>query len=247
MTNHEERRILIEKLQKIDERIRAEIIDSNDMVDPITDGPVNVDEYLNSGHRVLWVLREPYDETEGGVASGGGWSLTEGFLNQPDIDKRIGKSNKTWFPIIYVTHGIFTGQGTRWNDLDDIPKKRDMAQILKKVAVVNLKKLPGLTKSDMRVVTSAYEKHRDIILEQIDALAPWIVILAGTEIEPLKQDLGISDQRGVKEGHCTVYVNKGRIYVAGYHPSQRSMVQQKYVDDYLQAIETGRMLCQILR
>lgn len=242
MTNHEERRLMIDKLKRINERINTEIVDPNGMIDPITDGPVNLDEYLNSGHRVLWILKEPYDETDGGVASGGGWSLTEGFLNQPDIYDRIGKSNKTWYPIIYVNHGIFQGHGTRWDDLDDVPKKHDMALIMKKVAVINLKKLPGLTKSDMNVVAEAYIKHRDIIMEQIDALAPWIVIFAGSAIEPLKQDLGISDQKGVKEGHCTIYVKNGRTYIAGYHPAQTQLTQQVYVDDMLQAIETGRLL-----
>ena len=39
-----------------------------------------LEAYL-SGTRVMWVLKEPYDETEGGNPSGGGWNMFEAFDN----------------------------------------------------------------------------------------------------------------------------------------------------------------------
>ena len=46
---------------------------------PITDGVVNIECYLASSPRVLWILKEPWEDLKEGE-KGGGWSLTRDLI-----------------------------------------------------------------------------------------------------------------------------------------------------------------------
>lgn len=47
---------------------------------PIRDGIADEEAYLESGLKVAWILKEPYDDfNENGMPCGGGWSLTKLF------------------------------------------------------------------------------------------------------------------------------------------------------------------------
>ena len=67
----------IEKLVREEERIQAVI--QREYVGrqnawPIPDGVVNLQQYIESSPRILWILKEPY--CDGKTCTGGGWSLT---------------------------------------------------------------------------------------------------------------------------------------------------------------------------
>ena len=42
---------------------------------PIKDGIYSAEKYLSAPLRLMWVLKEPYDEVDNGIAGGGGWSI----------------------------------------------------------------------------------------------------------------------------------------------------------------------------
>ena len=81
---------------------------SNDELWPIPDGIYvpepkagteaadlsTLEAYL-SGTRVMWVLKEPYDETEGNSPSGGGWNLFGAFDNDDAWANRTWQSSST--------------------------------------------------------------------------------------------------------------------------------------------------------
>lgn len=52
-------------IANIDERICKEIVDPTDDTAPLLDGIINPDLYFNRSltkYRILWILKEPYDD-----------------------------------------------------------------------------------------------------------------------------------------------------------------------------------------
>jgi len=65
----------------------------------------------------------------------------------------------TFQPIIYTTYGIFNRVWS-WDDMPYISAAPDMALLLRSIAFINAKKLPGLTRANDDEVLSAYHAAR---------------------------------------------------------------------------------------
>ncbi len=87
------------RIEEIERAIWDNYIDENDKAEPIIDGIVDISGYLQSKPKILWILKEPYDDEEGGIASGGGWHFANNFLTKDDFYERMGRSRSTWHPI----------------------------------------------------------------------------------------------------------------------------------------------------
>ena len=49
-------------------------------VEPIYDGLVDAEAYLASKPKVMWILKEPYDDFDAeGMPAGGGWTMFKDF------------------------------------------------------------------------------------------------------------------------------------------------------------------------
>ena len=78
-----------------------ELCMNGDTIDAIPDGVYSAERYLKARKRIMWVLKEPYDEiSELGYPCGGGWQVSEAF-DAPGAWK-----NPTWQSMIYATYGI---------------------------------------------------------------------------------------------------------------------------------------------
>ena len=86
--------------QKIKQCAQNNNLNSSE-VEPIPDGIYDAEKYLSTTPRILWILKEPYDDfTEEGKPYGGGWPLYAAYDNY-DAWK-----NPTWQPMIYISYGI---------------------------------------------------------------------------------------------------------------------------------------------
>ncbi len=56
---------------EIDQLIWTKCLDSSGKSEPIIDGIFNIEMYQKEPLRILWILKEPYDD------DGGGWSFPE--------------------------------------------------------------------------------------------------------------------------------------------------------------------------
>src|SRR6266487_2449747 len=153
--------------KRIHEIIKREYAEGDSQ--PIYDGIVNPEMYLQSKQRILWVLKEPYDNGEGyGDKRDGGWSLTEDCMNKrTDMTSR----KKVFQPICYINYGIWSGV----HDWGEMPRLRNSEEIrngLRKIAFINISKLPGLKSSPWVRIVEAYQKHRAVILDQIKTYNP---------------------------------------------------------------------------
>ena len=164
------------KCEQIEQEICDAYIDINGKAEPIVDGIVDIDKYLETEPKILWILKEPYDDVEDGLASGGGWHFSKDFLAKDDFYKRMGRSRVTWHPVIYVSYGILNSFRD-YNDMDYIRDDQTMADVIKQIAVINVKKLPGLKQTkNFGPIKSAYLKHKELLHKQIELYNPDIII-----------------------------------------------------------------------
>ncbi|MBO4720456.1 MAG: hypothetical protein J5658_11360 [Prevotella sp.] len=199
----------------------------NDKSEPVTDGVMDIDEYLKSSPRIMWVLKEPWDDIdENGIPCGGGWDMSEVF------EKDDAWKNRTWQPIIYASYGITNR--CLWKDMDWIRDDTRMANVLKKIAYINVSKMPGYTKSDGEKIRSAYSNWRDVLLEQIKMYEPQIIIF-GYTFELFKNDLMGMDTEPIyrEDGVIHVYEKDGAKLLDVYHPNQRIISRELYIDSII--------------
>ena len=202
---------------------------TNDNVEPIVDGTYDINAYFQEKTRIMWMLKEPYDEfLEDGTPYGGGWSIG-GVLSSANSCK-----TRSWQPIIYILYAFFNNIG-KWNDMDDIRDAPEMAEVLKRIAYINMSKMPAKTSSKSNM-NNEYKIWEPILLKQIELYDPHIIIFGNT-FKYFKDRLlngeYVSDTSNENLG---IYSCNNRLYLDAYHPQQRTITQEEYVNDILFAM-----------
>jgi hypothetical protein len=190
---------------------------------PIADGIINIQEYAKAKFKILWILKEPWDETDGEEPAGGGWNNADA-LNKKMSGKEFGSDSKTYFPIIYTAHGILNNF-CLWNDMDDADKSTEVFNALKSIAVINVKKTPGFKNTPKVNLANAYNQYRELLLAQINIYNPDIII-GGSTMHLFYEDLAIDKTKLVQNKSLTYYQTENRIYIDAYHPSQWAQVDR---------------------
>jgi hypothetical protein len=227
---------LIDDCKTIEDQIWADYVDVNDKCEPIIDGIVDVEKYLNSKFQILWILKEPYDDEEDGLASGGGWHFANDFLAPAGFYKRMGRSRTTWQPIIYVTHGLLN-DFMNFDDMDYIRDNQSMTEIVRQIAVINVKKLPGFTRTnDFGPIWTAYDKHNELLHKQIDTYNPNIII-GGSTLHLFYKQLDLKKEDEKTFGCVEYYEKDTKIFIAAYHPAQTTVTRDRYVNDIINLVK----------
>ena len=233
MTNVEK---LKSKCEQIEQEICDAYIDVNGKAEPIVDGIVDIDKYLETEPKILWILKEPYDDVEDGLASGGGWHFSNDFLANDDFYKGMGRSRATWHPVIYVSFGILNSFRD-YNDMDYIRDDQTMVDVIKQIAVINVKKLPGFTRTYGSVtINSAYLEHKELLHKQIELYNPDIII-GGSTMYLFYEKLRINPEDIIKSGSIDYAIKGNKIYIAAYHPGQTQVTRDVYVNDIIKATQ----------
>ena len=188
----------------------------NPILNPIYDGVADIAGYVLLKPKIMWILKEPYDDfTPAGKPKGGDWSLM-------DIDFRYGISNmhKVMMQISYAIHNNLD-----WKKLDYIDDNPDMITSLKQCAYINISKMPAETTSSDTHLWDCYPKWKDIILEQIKLYNPDIIIFGNTFMY-LRNDLNITENDKpiytVSGKWCSgTYQKDGVIFIDAYHPARK--------------------------
>jgi hypothetical protein len=228
---------ILEEEKRIQATVAREYLDSFGRSDCIIfDGVVNPEQYLSSSPRILWILKEPYDNGESyNDPNDGGWSQAINMNEKTDEISRL----RVFQPICYINYGIWSGV----HDWDAMPRLRESEEIrngLKKIAFINISKLPGLKYSPPSRIVEAYQKHRGIILDQIKTYQPNIIFACEPHANLILEDLGFSSAQWNKsfESAYSVKVSSelDQRLVWVWHPSQRRSVRRsKYVNDAIRA------------
>ena len=202
---------------------------TNDNIEPIVDGAYDINAYFQEDTRIMWILKEPYDEfLEDGTPYGGGWNIA-GILDTADAAE-----NKTRKPMIYILYAFFNDIG-EWDDMYYIEDAPEMAEVLKRIAYINMSKMPAKTSSNSNM-SNEYKIWEPILLEQIELYDPHIIIFGNT-FKYFKDRLlngeYVSDTSNQNLG---IYSCNNRLYLDAYHPQQRTITQEEYVNDILFAM-----------
>lgn len=203
---------------------------STDDIEPVPDGIYDIEKYLCSSPKIMWILKEPYDDTDkNGNPCGGGWFLNDAFDND-DAWK-----NPTWQPIIYIQHGI--KYKCHWNDMDWIRNDKLMVDRLKEIAYINVSKMPALTQSDDNQVQGNFESYwKDIIIMQIQEYQPEVIICGNTYwmIKDIFNSIFVSEHKIVEENiHILNIIKTSKFTILDvYHPNQKvkNLTRELYVN-----------------
>lgn len=198
----------------------------------IYDGIVDISEYKNSDLKVLWILKEAnspdnYD-----------WDMRDALLN---LKNESGKGLKygwanTFTPIVYTTYGIFNGQ--LWQNIESFNENQSIIDVLRKVAYINVKKVPGNSISNWQEIKAYYDENKKALHEQIKIIKPNIIIFGNTlgffdaDFFELFGDLKVNKENN----SLHIYENNQYLLLHAYHPNNRNITQKEYCDSIIESV-----------
>ena len=218
--------------EEIKERAQALGFDLSE-TEPIYDGVCALEGYSKSKPKIMFILKEAWDEIGEGGPKGGGWEIYEPW-------ESMDRMNDTWKILMYIVYGVRTGE-----DYNSMPwANEEMLDMLKTVAYVNLNKMPAYKNSgDM---SGKYAQWRDILLKQIEGYNPNVIVFGNTFEGLFEQEEWAQNAEWIEKasnpGVTAVYKTKnGKILIDAYHPKQRKrgLTRDKYIDTIVYGVRTG--------
>jgi hypothetical protein len=203
------------KLKELDEQIKARYPEY-----AVLDGIVSEDEFNNITPKILWILKES-NIVDLSIFKNGWWKLRD-FLWE-DITE-YSKWKNTWGLVMEISDAIIHN-AQNWYDDVPLTDKLKEEGVIKKIAVVNVKKTGGIASSDQREINSFYKKDKDIILAQIQAISPDIII-NGSRVTELFNDIKTDTDQPI--GPFAVAKSNSGIVINAFHPNQREISHEEY-------------------
>lgn len=212
---------------------------------PIIDGVADPEEFLKRKVRVMFVLKEGYDEyDEDGNPLGGGFMMTEG-----DKYGNYEYVSLTWKRILQISYGIFNKK-FKFEKIPQVASKisfdEEYAKILKSIIYINTNKMPAKASSNDSDVQQHFYFWEDIIAEQVSFYEPQIIIFCGTYKFYKNSFKKIFNTSGVSETAIKKYpdarVVKGaftdeqnRLFIHAVHPGNPYIAggDEKYFTEVL--------------
>lgn len=209
-------------------------------VEPIYDGVVDVEVYLATKKKIMWILKEPYDDFDAeGMPEGGGWTMFKDFGDGDTLAKAVNR-NAALRNVTYASYAIQNGIDSYaelpW--ITDKPEAYEKA--VRSIAYVNIGKMPGKTTTSDAHLSKLYRDWKDILFKQTDLYAPDVIIVCGTAtLGCLNQDLGLDlskPSRTVRHGGAVVDIHewRGKRIVWAPHPAAR-IPPEEWVDAVVEA------------
>ena len=196
----------------------------------VYDGVVDAEEWFkNSGEKILFVLKEAYSSNKQDE-----WILTNWLCGRKCIENCPNVCNKCWpsgmtynhvaeavYMILNPSLGFDEWLGLKARKSMDFKCARK--ELLKKIAVVNIKKYDGESQSSDKKLKEHIKKHGELLKRQIANISPTVIICGGTysyfkmlyELEELENEF----DGGTMLGNIKV--------IAAYHPSKQMSSKDK--------------------
>jgi hypothetical protein len=200
----------------------------------ITDGVVNLEKYSRSKFKISWMLKEPYDSYNG---TGGGWDYSELFPLDKDLYDNFKLNQPTFYPIIYTTFSIFN-DFVEYAEMDWIKDNHDMMRVLYELAFINCQKLPakGVTVTDFDDLHESIVNNGDLLKKQIKLVDSNILIFGNT-FDLYIELLDLENETIINNGSSDYLIKNNRLYISSYHPSQRKIARETYVNDIVNCVK----------
>ena len=186
------------------------------------DGAIDLDRYSLSNRRILWILKEAVGDY-----------IANRYDNQL-IDSNI--TNRSFCPTLRVVANTSYGILMHKNLKSEIPDLYNgPAEILREIAIINVKKAMGETSSPNGRILQAYKENKDLLLKQIRYYDPDIIIFGFPEsCSEIIYDIIGPDARkhGHQIGDCACFTTSQRLFIWTYHPAKPGN-GAKYIEEIL--------------
>lgn len=212
---------LVKRQQEIDKKIIALYGEYSNV-----DGVANLTKYINTKPRVMFVMKESNDYY--------GSMRCLHSNNTDNVIHNYVNWRRSYQKLLYVAHGILK-QTYLWNDMEDLEDDGTIEGFfhLDEIAFINLKKICGGGKANLNEVWEEYHKARPIIEEQIEYLAPDIIINCSRILDFFKHQVGNHEIKKLE--FCEYALVGERLIINAYHPNSR-VNDQWYVDTILNIV-----------
>lgn len=130
------------------------------------DGIVDYQTWTQQKRKVLFLLKE-----------------TNGYDGDLRELLREGGMGTTWNNVVRwscAAQHVWKDKETAWKELEYISLEK-RRELLRRIAVINVKKTPGLSTADSQELEEAMWENKDLLREQIQSIQPDIIICGGTE------------------------------------------------------------------
>lgn len=215
------------KSKEIDTLVTLQMTQVEEEIKPILDGIVDPEKYFQSKYKILWILKEPYDEN-----TEGGWDF-KGMIRDKYSIFDFATGRPTFKPIIYSSWGILNNF-CLFDDMDDVENSPEMLDAFKSIAYINIKKTPGGTTSNTKTIQFAYEMHKNLLLKQIDYIDADIIV-GGKTLSLLSKDLNL--ENAIQFNKTFYYLRNNKLFIDTYHPAQRvsstGLSMEEYCNDII--------------
>lgn len=223
-----------ELTEKLEENLKKFQRNGNNI---IPDGIVDIEQYLNSDIKVLWVLKEANSSEDD-------WDMREALASYLKTEKglRYGWAN-TFTPIVYTTNGIFSEEN--WDNMGDFTKDSDIIDCLQKVAYINVKKIPGGSVADGNVIQNFYNENKEVLHEQIKLINPDVIIFGNTmnffDENFFAETFGPFEENKTNN-HLHIYRNNKHLLLHAHHPNNKTIKHKEYCDFILDAVHQWKQI-----
>jgi hypothetical protein len=213
----------------------------------VRDGVVDYDIFAQQPIKILWILKETNDK-EGYCRD-----LRE-FLNVPDSYRRW---KQTWLPVLQVSTALLSGtENIDSSNFESVKSRLRMNvrefYLFKRIAAININKLPGDRKITSKELENRYRQFRDLILSQIKLINPDVIICCGVfwvmwdDLESFKiernelayKTIPLCNDLVKLKGKIKAHYNPQRIFIETLHPNQRTISHKLYFDSIIDAVKS---------
>ncbi|MDD7456880.1 MAG: hypothetical protein PUK83_00380 [Clostridia bacterium] len=163
---------LIEKWQDSDFKNESKKVKNESKYVFVLDGILKPDEWAKQRVKLLFVLKEAYDSSEKQKVGLNAWDEMEWISKKTGI---INGKNTTWRRIYQWTKAILEGK-----NYSELPKPNWDDGTLDKIAVINIKKFNGESRSENQNLIDHAERHSKELLRQIELINPDVIVCGYT-------------------------------------------------------------------
>ena len=204
---------------------------SNDKKKPIPDGIFNAQKYLESNIKIMWILKEAYDDFDRkGNPKGGDWYLPVSFFSDPtefSTEHTLGRK------MTYVNFALLNNK--EWKGLNKTKDDNEMGFANQHIAYVNISKMPGKKFSKDSELFEYYSIWRKILWKQITTYEPDVIIFGNT-FKFFEEDLEDKIQKFRKNVLAESYLYEDQLLISAYHPAA-TISEEEYAKSILSIVK----------
>lgn len=209
---------------------------------PIKDGLYSAEKYLSAPLRLMWILKEPYDEIdENGNPCGGGWSIPTVLFKDPKYDYYT-KGKLSAKMVTRISYCLLNGK--KYAESLDSNNESKIVDSLQNIAYININKMPAATTTYNASLWEKYKIWKEILLKQIETYSPDVIIFGSTFNYFISDLFGETfPEPDFKFGMAKGFLLNNSLLIEAYHPGlfKNESKQDNYASEILRIVNTWKI------